>query len=79
MKPLNEPRNAKERDWASRLPADLRFGRFERGFKVEGKRYRYGAWNADGQYWLSWNTEAEFAEQLADCDFEAAAAQGGAL
>jgi len=83
MRSLNEPRTRRERDWASRLPVDLRFGRFEKNFLINlgngSKQYRYGAWNAAGDWWLCWNTEAEFAEQIADCDFEAAeATQAGA-
>jgi hypothetical protein len=79
---LAEPKTARELDWAGRLPVDLRFGLFESDFLINlgqgPTHYRYGAWNDAGDWWLCWNTEAEFAEQLADCDFEAAIAQAGA-
>lgn len=53
-------------DWKSRLPDDLVFGTFEDDFLVEGRHYRYGAWNTAGDWWLAWNTEEEFQRQICE-------------
>jgi len=54
-------------DWKSRLPSDLKFGTFVAFFDINGKYYRYGAWNTAGDWWLAWNTEEEFKQQLDSC------------
>lgn len=51
-------------EWKAQLPDDLRFGEFERDFLIERKHYRYGAWNTAGDWWLAWNTDEEFQQQL---------------
>lgn len=51
--------------WIDRLPADLTYGTFAEDFRIDGSHYTHGAWNAGGEWWLAWNTEDEFAQQLA--------------
>lgn len=51
--------------WAELLPSDLRLGEFEESSVWPGQRYRYGAWNADGDWIMAWNTHAEFMDGLA--------------
>lgn len=56
-----------EKDWQAALPEGLSFGEFSEDFLIDGVhcQYRYGAWNTDGDWVLAWNTDEEFAEQLA--------------
>lgn len=51
--------------WKDALPSDLWYGAFSHDFKIDGVHYTHGAWNAAGDWWLAWNTDAEFREQLA--------------
>lgn len=54
--------------WKKQLPEDLQFGEFEKDFEIEGRYYRYGAWNTAGDWWIAWNSEEEFQEQIASCE-----------
>lgn len=54
--------------WKAALPSDLEFGEFEDEFTIEGRHYKYGAWNSAGDWWLAWNTDKEFKEQLSMLD-----------
>jgi hypothetical protein len=56
------------RAWQDQLPDDLTVGRFEPDFDINGVHYQYGAWNSAGEWWLCWNTESEFQEQLASLE-----------
>ena len=56
--------------WQEQLADDLRVGTFQEDFDINGRHYRFGAWNTTGDWWLAWNTEEEFQRQLATTAFE---------
>ena len=50
--------------WKEQLPDDIKYGKFEKDFLIDGKHYKHGAWNTSGDWWLAWNTDDEFQKHL---------------
>ncbi len=67
---MNEMANDEQvQSWKDRLPNDLKYGIFADDFDIAGVHYKHGAWNLSGDYWMAWNTEEEFQEELDQADF----------
>jgi hypothetical protein len=63
--------NEQIRSWKEQLPADLTYGTFEEDFEIDGIHYEHGAWDREGNYWMSWNTNEEFKSQFVEIEITA--------